>query len=200
MAFPAVFAQLPGITVYDPLAELLGSAEHGLIEYRFTDAVKLTGHACPTVAASWRMTVDALRALYGTSLPERGAIEVDFPESLDSGVAGVMASVATLITGAAGSGGFKGLAGRYSRQQLLRFGVDGIGGIRFRRKDTGRSVECTLNLGEVPAHPQIGAWLGALLAGTADAELRQRFNEAWLARVQAILLGAASPVAIRHLR
>jgi len=199
MAFPAFFAQLPGITVYDPLAELLGSAEHGLLEYRFADAVKLTGHACPTVAASWRITVDALRALYGASLPERGAIEIDFPETQDSGVAGVMASVATLITGAAGSGGFKGLAGRYSRQQLLRFGVDGIGGIRFRRKDTGRSVDCTLNLADIPSHPQIGAWLSALLAGTADAHLRQHFHEAWLARVEAILLNPTSPVAIRHI-
>jgi len=34
----------------DPLAELLGAAEGGIVEYRYADAVKLAGHSCPT----WR--------------------------------------------------------------------------------------------------------------------------------------------------
>ena len=53
MAFPEFFARVPAVTLRDPLAELLGAAEGGLIEYRFADAVKLTGHSCPTVAGAW---------------------------------------------------------------------------------------------------------------------------------------------------
>ena len=74
MAFPAFFADIPPITLRDPLAELLGAAENGLIEYHFADAVKLAGHSCPTVAGAWLMTVRALRALYGDETPVRGNI------------------------------------------------------------------------------------------------------------------------------
>jgi hypothetical protein len=35
MTFPDFFAQIPPITLRDPLAELLGAAEDGLIEYHF---------------------------------------------------------------------------------------------------------------------------------------------------------------------
>jgi hypothetical protein len=110
MSFPEFFARIPGITLRDPLAELLGAAEGGLIDYRFADAVKLAGHSCPTVAGAWLMTVRALQALYGNDIPERGNIVVALHEDLDSGVAGVMASIATLLTGATGDGGFKAWA------------------------------------------------------------------------------------------
>ena len=40
MSLPTFFARIPGITLRDPLAELLGAAEGGLIDYRFADAVK----------------------------------------------------------------------------------------------------------------------------------------------------------------
>ena len=129
MAFPEFFARVPAVTLRDPLAELLGAAEGGLIEYRFADAVKLTGHSCPTVAGAWLMTVRALRALYGDEIPERGNVAVALRESLDSGVAGVIGSVAGLLTGAAGAGGFKGLGGRHSRRNLLQFGVAGNGSV-----------------------------------------------------------------------
>ena len=52
MALPAFYAQAPRITVHDALAELLGAAEGGLIEYGYEDAVRLAGHSCPTVASS----------------------------------------------------------------------------------------------------------------------------------------------------
>ena len=95
MAFPAYFEQIPPITLHDPLAELLGAAEGGLIEYHFADAVKLAGHACPTVAAAWLMSRHALRTLYGEDTPVRGQIAVALGEPQNSGVAGVMASIAT---------------------------------------------------------------------------------------------------------
>src|SRR5574340_1164708 len=101
MHTPAFFDAAPAITVVDPLAETLGAAEGGVIEYRYADAVKLAGHSCPTVAGAWLMTRAALQRLYGSELPRRGEIRVDSREPLDAGVAGVVASVATLVTGAA---------------------------------------------------------------------------------------------------
>ena len=92
MSLPEFFARIPTITLRDPLAELLGAAEGGLIEYAFADAVKLAGHSCPTVAGAWLMSVRALRALYGDEIPVRGNVAVALHENLDSGVAGVIAS------------------------------------------------------------------------------------------------------------
>ena len=200
MAFPEFFAHIPAITLRDPLAELLGAAEGGLIEYRFADAVKLAGHSCPTVAGAWLMTVRALRALYGDEIPERGNIAVALRESLDSGVAGVIASVAGLLTGAAGAGGFKGLGGRYSRRNLLQFGVDGISGMAFTRLDTNVAVDCTLRLETVPADPRLASLLGAILHGTADAGNTRLFGELWQDRVRRILIDHADDPEIVQLR
>ncbi len=188
MAFPEFFARVPAITLRDPLAELLGAAEGGLIEYRFADAVKLTGHSCPTVAGAWLMTVRALRALYGDEIPERGNIAVALRESLDGGVAGVIGSVAGLLTGAAGAGGFKGLGGRHSRRNLLLFGVAGIGSVAFMRLDTDAAVNCTLRLEMVPADPRLGKLLGAVLNGTANPDDTRQFGSLWQERVARILI------------
>jgi hypothetical protein len=188
MAFPEFFARVPPITLRDPLAELLGAAEGGLIEYRFADAVKLTGHSCPTVAGAWLMTVRALRALYGDGVPERGNIAVALRESLDSGVAGVIGSVAGLLTGAAGAGGFKGLGGRHSRRNLLQFGVAGSGGMAFTRLDTNAAVDCALRLEMVPADPRLGRLLGTVLDGTANANDTCQFANLWQERVARILI------------
>jgi len=47
MRVPAFFYDVPEVTVQDPLARLLGAAEHGRIEYGYVDAVRLAGHSCP---------------------------------------------------------------------------------------------------------------------------------------------------------
>ena len=200
MAFPEFFARIAPVTLRDPLAELLGAAEGGLIEYRFADAVRLAGHSCPTVAGAWLMTVRALRALYGDEIPERGNIAVALRESLDSGVAGVIASVAGLLTGTAGAGGFKGLGGRYSRRNLLQFGVDGISGMAFTRLDSNVAVDCTLRLETVPADPRLASLLGAILHGTADAGNTRMFGELWQDRVRRILIDHADDPEIVQLR
>ena len=200
MAFPEFFARVAPVTLRDPLAELLGAAEGGLIEYRFADAVRLAGHSCPTVAGAWLMTVRALRALYGDDIPERGNIAVALRESLDSGVAGVIASVAGLLTGAAGAGGFKGLGGRYSRRNLLQFGGDGISGMAFTRLDTNVAVDCTLRLETVPADPRLASLLGAILHGTSDAGNTRLFSELWQDRVRRILIDHADDPEIVQLR
>ncbi len=188
MAFPEFFARAPAVTMRDPLAELLGAAEGGLVEYRFADAVKVAGHSCPTVAGAWLMTVRALRALYGDEIPERGNMAVALRESLDSGVAGVIGSVAGLLTGAAGAGGFKGLGGRHGRRNLLQFGVTGSGVMAFTRLDTNAAVDCTLRLEMVPADPRLGRLLGAVLNGTANAADTRQFGNLWQERVARILI------------
>ena len=192
MAFPEFFARIPTITLRDPLAELLGAAEDGLIEYSFADAVKLAGHSCPTVAGAWLMTVRGLQALYGEAIPERGNVVVAMHETLDSGVAGVMASIATLLTGATGDGGFKGLAGRYSRRNLLSFGIAGIAGMAFTRLDTNAAVDCTLRLDLVPADPRMGSLLPAVVRGEADTAGQKLFGELWQDRVKRILIDSAN--------
>ena len=202
MTFPEFFTRIPTITLRDPLAELLGAAEGGLIEYSFIDAVKLSGHSCPTVAGAWLTTVRALQALYGEAIPERGNIAVAMHETQDSGVAGVMASIATLLTGATGDGGFKGLGGRYSRRNLLGFGISGVAGMAFTRLDTNAAVDCTLRLDLVPADPRMGSLLPAIVCNEADAATKKLFGELWQDRVKRILIDQAAHsdiVQIRHL-
>lgn len=188
MAFPEFFSRIPGITLYDPLAELLGAAEGGLIEYSFADAVKLAGHSCPTVAGAWLTTVRALRALYGDAPAQRGNIAVALRENIESGVAGVIGSVAGLITGAAGIGGFKGLGGQHGRRDLLHFGVSGAGSLRFTRRDTNVAVDCVLRLDFVPGDSRIGSLLPAIVHGQASQTERRLFAELWQDRVRRILI------------
>lgn len=188
MTFPDFFAQIPSITLHDPLAELLGAAQGGLIEYRFTDAVKLAGHSCPTVAGAWLSTVRALRALYGDATPQRGNIGVALHEAMEIGVAGVIGSVAGLLTGAAGVGGFKGLGGHHGRRNLLQFGVSGVGNLRFTRRDTNVAVDCVLRLDFVPGDSRIGSLLPAIVHGQASADEIRLFGELWQDRVRRILV------------
>lgn len=187
MCFPAFFDAVPPITLRDPLAEILGAAEGGLIEYRFADAVRLAGHSCPTVAGAWLMTTRALRSLYGDAVPERGGVTVAFGDSQTDGVTGVIASVATLLTGAAGVGGFKGLGGRFSRRELLSFDAAGVADIRFTRRDTGASVQVSLDLSPVPGDSRMGMLLPLLLSGSATKDEARLFGELWQDRVRRIL-------------
>ena len=76
MHLPAFYSHAPRVLVRDPLAELLGAADGGLIEYGYADAVRLAGHSCPTVAGAYLMARAGLRALYPDTLPERGGVVV----------------------------------------------------------------------------------------------------------------------------
>lgn len=121
MGNPAFFDDVRSIVAHDPLAEFLGAAENGRVEYRYLDAVKLAEHSCPTVAAAYWMTLKALEHLYPDALPQRGGIRVDFGQDQLSSVTGVIANVVALLTGATHDTGFKGLAGRFDRRRLLYF-------------------------------------------------------------------------------
>ncbi len=197
MRHPAFFDAAPAITVRDPLAEFLGAAEDGLIEYRYVDAVKLAGHSCPTVASAWVLTCRALRALYGTDVPERGGVRVEMQGDSAAGVTGVIANVAALLTGAAGDAGFKGIAGHFDRRALLSFAAAVPLEMRFTRVDTGAAVDAAADLQGVPADPALMPLLRRCVAGAASADERAQFRTLWQDRVRRVLEHADDPGVFR---
>lgn len=188
MTYPEFFDEVITITLHDPLAEILGAASGGLIKYGYADAVKLAGHSCPTVAGAYLMTHKALGALYPDSVPERGGIRVEFGAAQADGVTGVTAAVAGLLTGAAGEGGFKGLGGRFSRQNLLQFVVEGNAGLRFTRLDSGANVSVAYHPEAVPAPPELQELMPKLISGEASAAEKTEFGRLWQMRVRRILI------------
>jgi hypothetical protein len=196
MHTPEFFDAAPSITVVDPLAEALGAADGGVIEYRYVDAVKLAGHSCPTVAGAWLMTRTALARLYPDELPRRGELRVELRQRQDEGVAGVIASIAQLVTGAAGEGGFKGLAGRFARQGLLRFGVAMPGEIRFTRLDNGDSVGLAHHMQAVPRPTDLTEKLQEAFGPGADDAARRAFAQTWQGWVRTLLTEHADDPAL----
>lgn len=188
---PDFFERIPTITLRDPLAELLGAAEAGIVEYRYADAVRLAGHSCPTVAGAWLMTQRALATLYPDSLPERGALRVVLREVQTVANNGVVGAVMGLVTGAAGEGGFQGLGGQLGRRGLLSFGIDMAGDVRFTRMDTGARVELVYRPQVVAPDPSLQTLMPKVLSGSADAGERAEFARLWQDRVRAILLESA---------
>jgi hypothetical protein len=191
MQFPDFFEAAPRISVRDALARFLGAAADGIIEYRYADAVKLAGHSCPTVASAYLMTRAALAALYRDALPERGGIRVELREDRLEGVAGVVANVASLITGATRDSGFKGIGGRFDRRNLLFFGADIPGEMRFTRTDTGAGVDAGTRLDRIPADPRIPRLMPRCLAGTATPAEATLFQSLWQDRVRTLLVERA---------
>lgn len=188
MKTPAFFDSVPAITLRDPLAETLGAAADGVIEYSYLDVVKLAGHSCPTVAGAWLMTRAALQRLYPGELACRGEILVEIGQPLEEGVAGVIGNVAGMITGAANEGGFKGLGNRFSRQGLLRFGVAMKGRMRLTRLDTHQAVEVDYHPEIVAKPPTLPPLMQSATKPGADEATRRAFAEAWQAWVKTILV------------
>lgn len=192
MTLPSFFNDAPIIRLYDPLAELLGSAEEGVIEYCYADAVRLAGHSCPTVAGAYLTARAALKLLYpDAALPERGAIAVHMPTPETDGTTGVVAQVLTLITGAAAQGGFKGIGERFNRQGLLSFatkGGDNDGTVRFERLDTGAAVQVLFDAHKVPADISQRERMQAVIQNRETPEQQIEFAQHWQARVKRILL------------
>ncbi|MBN8440619.1 MAG: hypothetical protein J0M28_02790 [Thauera sp.] len=200
MQFPDFFRLVPRIRVRDPLAEFLGAAEGGVLEYGYEDAVRLAGHSCPTVASAFVMASRAMALLYPGELPERGGVRVDFAEPLEHGVTGVIASVLTLITGAAQQGGFKGIAGQFVRRDLQAFHSHLPMALRVTRRDTGAAIDAAADLSRVPAAAEMSGLLQRCIRGEADAEQRRQFAHLWQQRVRRILLEHWGDDAVFHFR
>jgi hypothetical protein len=195
--FPDFFTAAPTIPVVDPLADFLGAASGGIIEYRYADAVRLAGHSCPTVAAAFLMTRAALKSLYPNDLPRRGDIRVDFREPRDAGVTGVMAAIATLVTGATEDSGFRGIGGHFNRRDRLFFGQAlAAGDVRYARLDSGVAVEAVARLDRVPGDPRMSRLMSLCLSGAASPEETAEFRELWQGRVRRLLLDHADDPAV----
>lgn len=187
MTFPSFFDQVPRITLRDPLADFLGAADGGVLDYGYADAVRLAGHSCPTVAMAYALTVKGLRTLYGEALPERGGLRASFRDAASHSVTGVLAAVVGLITGAAEQAGFKGIGGRFGRCGLLRFAVPMLSAFQLQGED-GRTVALDARLERVPSDPETGDLLSRCLSGAASPEERAAFRELWQGRVRRLLV------------
>ena len=120
---------------------------------------------------------------------ERGNIAVHMPAPEDEGVTGVMAQVLTLLTGAAAVNGFHGMRGRFRRKGLLSFADQREGdAIIFTRLDNNVRVAVTLDVSLIPADPDQGERLMAILQNYADASQQAAFAAAWQDRVRRLLL------------
>ncbi len=191
MRLPDFFDRVPGLTVHDGLAETLGAAEGGILEYGYADAVRLAGHSCPTVAGAYWLTLRALSALYPNSLPERGGVRVAFRGDVRQGVNGVVACVVQLLTGAADESGFKGLFGRHARSGLQHFAPDLPMALRFTRIDTGAAVDAEADLAMLPQDPELIELLGRCGHRRCDDASLLRLGELWQRRVEHLLLDLA---------
>ena len=197
--FPEFFDKAPVIRMHDPLAQLLGSATDGIMEYRYVDAVLLAGHSCPTVAGAFLTARAALKVLYPDTLPERGGISVHMPSPETEGTTGVVAQVITLITGATTQGGFKGIGGRFARNGLLNFAVDSLeygGAVRFERLDTGAVVLANFDAHKIPADPSQRERMQAVIQNCETPEQQVEFARLWQERVRRILLEHADDPAL----
>jgi hypothetical protein len=188
MSHPEFFDHVPHLVLIDPLAQFLGASDTGRVEFSYLDAVKLAGHSCPTVASAYWMSCLALKALYAEQLPERGAINVEFRDGIESKVTGVIANVVSMLTGASGEGGFKGLGGRFERRHRLSFNAGIPLEIRFRRCDNNRWADVATQLQHVPAPAEMPRLMQLCMNGAATPEDQARFGQLWQERVRRILI------------
>lgn len=188
MKTPDFFRFIPSITLFDPLAEVLGAAENGIVEYTYEDAVKLAGHSCPTVAGAYLMVRSGLQSLYGDETPVRGEIKVLMKGKLGEGVVGVIANVASMITGATEKGGFHGLGGKFDRRDLLSYEATIEGEMALERIDTLERVVMSYDPSFVPADPMLGGILPLILSNRADKSERDLFGTLWQERVRKIMI------------
>ena len=188
MNYPHFFTTIPTIQVKDPLSQVLGAFSNGEYEFSYLDVVKSAGHSCPTVAGAYLMTLEALKALYKDQRAIRGDIKVEFKESLEEGVAGVISNVVSQITGATDKSGFKGLNGKFARHSLMDFNADIQSSARFTCLSNNMSVEVIYNPSSVPPNPQMMPLMQKMLQGQASLEETQEFGKLWQTRVENIFV------------
>ncbi|MBS0446876.1 MAG: hypothetical protein JSR59_13115 [Proteobacteria bacterium] len=194
------FLDVPKLRVQDHLARVLGCAEDGILEYGFGDAVRLTGHACPTVAAAYWLTYLALEHLYPGALAQRGNIKVEFRDDARTGSTGVVATVVQMLTGAAGNSGFKGLGGRFGRAGLIRYKPDLLLSLRFTRLDNGAAVDVGVDMTLVPSDPRVERLMASCAAAKASAAEELELGRLWQQRVRSLLLDFARDPAVFMVR
>lgn len=186
MSYPDFFNKIESIKVKDPLSQLLGAFNDGEYEFSYLEIVKAAGHSCPTVAGAYIITLKALEILYPEQRAVRGNIKVEFKESLEEGVSGVISNVVTHITGATDISGFKGLKGQFSRHSLMYFNVDINTSARFTRIDNGESVDITYSPDLIKPNPIMMELMKKVIVKQATQDELYKFSSLWQDRVKRI--------------
>ena len=199
MSYPKFFDEIEVIEVKDQLSAVLGAFEAGEYEFNYLDVVKSAGHSCPTVAGAYIITLAGLKALYPNERAVRGNIRVEFKESLEDGVAGVIANVISQITGATDKSGFKGLQGKFARHSLMSFNSDINSSARFTRVDNNKSVDVTYNPSEIMPNPDMQIFMQKMMQGIASENELKEFGALWQDRVKRIFENLDSVVSVREL-
>ncbi len=185
MKLPDYFKEIKPIIMFDELAKFLGTSEDGLLEYRYSDIVKMAGHSCAIVSGAYIITRAAMKILYGSELPQRGNIKVEIKNNPDIDNAGVTGSVISNITGAAyQQTGFSGIQqGRFNRRNQLIYGAKIDADVRFTRLDTLASVKINYKPGKVVEPKSI---LMSAIGPSATIELKTTFPQRWQQMVKTI--------------
>jgi hypothetical protein len=186
MNYPKFFDTVESIKVVDPLSNVLGAFEGGVYEFNYLEVVKAAGHSCPTVAGAYITTLVGLKALYPNSPAIRGEIKVEFKESLEDGVAGVISNVISQITGATDKSGFKGLGGKFARHSLMKFDAKISSSVKFTRVDNGKSVDVYYDPSLVGGSPKMQPLMQKMMGGMANPQEMKEFGELWQDRVKRI--------------
>ena len=186
VSYPKFYDQIQSIKVKDQLSNILGAFDDGEYEFRYIDIVKSAGHSCPTVAGAYIMTLEALKVLYPNTRAARGEIKVEFQQSLEDGVAGVIANVISQITGATDKSGFKGLNNKFVRHSLMDFNSHIDSSVRFTRVDTQKSVDVTYDPSSIMPNPNINPLMQKTMQGIATPDELKEFGKLWQDRVQRI--------------
>ncbi|HEY9203677.1 MAG TPA: FmdE family protein [Sulfurimonas sp.] len=186
MKYPEFFDTVDTIKVVDPLAKVLGAFEDGVYEFNYLEVVKAAGHSCPTVAGAYITAYAGLKALYPNQPAVRGEIKVEFKESLEDGVAGVISNVISQITGATEKSGFKGLGGKFARHSLMHFDANISSSVRFTRLDSGKSVDVYYDPSLIGGSPKMQQLMQKMMGGMATPAETKEFGELWQERVKRI--------------
>ncbi len=198
MSYPKFYDSIESIKVRDPLCKALGAFDNGEYEFNYIDVVKSAGHSCPTVAGAYIITLEGLKALYLDELVIRGNIKVEFQESLEDGVAGVISNVISQLTGATDKSGFKGLKGKFARHSLMHFNANTKASVRFTRIDTQKCVEVTYNPSSVLPNPDMQTLMQKMAQGNASDDEVKEFGVLWQDRVKRIFENLAEVVRVEE--
>lgn len=199
MSYPVFFDTVETIKVKDSLSSVLGAFDDGEYEFTYVDVVKSAGHSCPTVAGAYIMAFKALKALYPNTRAIRGDIKVEFSESMEEGVAGVIANVISQITGATHTSGFKGLLGQFSRHSLMFFNAEISSSARFTRIDNKKSVDVFYNPSVIKPNQDMQIIMEKMKQGIATRHELKEFGVLWQDRVKRIFENLESVVEVVEL-
>ncbi len=182
----------------EPLAETLGAfKEDGpVLEYTFIEAVKMAGHACPTVTGAYMSCQEALDVLYPDEIPTRGNIAITIYGEPDEGVNGVIGQVFSFLTGAAPESGFKGLAHKFKRKDLLQFSSDKLDSealcFEFKRLDNQARILVKFYPQRVPYPAEKAMKLNPLmkkvLFDQADDAEKKELQDLFIGKVKVMLV------------